>query len=552
MKASEEVQIRDLMGAVRRRGKLIFGTAGVVILAMYWIAMALPNQYTASATILVEPQSIDEKLITAGVRGSDLSERLGIMTAEILSRSRLSKLIDELDLYEEESRRMVRQEVVDLMRSHVSVEPVLSELEADQRNRKELEYNTFRIIFRSSSAETAAKVTNSIANDFINANIQERVQVSQRSLDFMDDSIKSLREGIVVIEADIKSVKSENAGSLPEDLEVNHRILQSTMAELRDAQRALDVAQSDQAFWKNQVIAAVSLTTPNDVTSPTFRRKALSLERSQLVSMGYTAKHPDLIRIDNELALLDQQIAEQQAKKEDESEGSDSYAEQNARSEERRAALRAEAAQSEVERLKGQLGTVQQRISATPVAAARLDELSREYAHLNASFQDFSARRQQAIVQASMERKQLGEQFRILEMAFAPVRPTSPNRTLLLVLGVMLGVGVGVAAGLMRESVDSSLHGINDLQEAAAIPVLASIPNIVTEFDRALRTRVLIRQGVAAVMVVVFCLLGGGLTYIWVNGAPGFLQSQDEAESGPTDNPVKGTGEKVGLPSGSL
>jgi len=552
MNATEEVQIRDLLGVIRRRGKLIVGTAGAVILTMYWIAMALPNQYTASSTILVEPQSIDEKLVTAGVRSSDLNERLGIMTAQILSRSRLSKLIDELGLYPEESKRMVRQEVVDLMRAHVSVEPVLSELELDQRNRKEVEFNTFRIIFRSASAELAAAVTNSIANDFINANIQERVQVSQRSLDFMDDSIKSLRDGIVVIEANIKRVKAESAGSLPEDLEVNHRILQSTMAELRDAQRALDVAQSDQAFWKNQVIAAVSLTTPNDVTSPAFRKKALAMERGQLISMGYTAKHPDLIRIDNELALVEREIVEQQEKGGSDEEGPDSYAEQNARSEERRAQLRAEAAQSEVERLKKQLELVQQRIAETPIAAAKLDELNREYSHLNASFLDFSARRQQAVVQASLERKQLGEQFRILEMGFAPVRPSSPNRTLLLVLGVMLGLGVGVAAGLMRESVDSSVHGISDLQEAAAIPVLASIPNIVTEFDRALRTRVLVRQGVAAMMVVVFCLLGGGLTYVWVNGAPGFLHSQDEAKRGAEGTPVKGTGDKADLPSGSL
>ena len=90
MDTGQSIQVSDLLGVVRRRGRLIVATAGAVILAMYWIAMALPNQYTASSTILVEPQSIDEKLVTAGVRSSDLNERLGIMTAQILRRASAS------------------------------------------------------------------------------------------------------------------------------------------------------------------------------------------------------------------------------------------------------------------------------------------------------------------------------------------------------------------------------------------------------------------------------------------------------------------------------
>ena len=63
MDAQQGIQVSDLYGLARRRGKVMAILAGSVILTMYWIAMALPNQYTSYATILVEPQSIDEQLV---------------------------------------------------------------------------------------------------------------------------------------------------------------------------------------------------------------------------------------------------------------------------------------------------------------------------------------------------------------------------------------------------------------------------------------------------------------------------------------------------------
>jgi len=351
MDGQQGLQLSDLFGIVRRRGKLMAVVAGSLILAFYWIAMALPNEYSSYATILVEPQSIDDQLVRSGVREGDLVERLGIMTARILSRQRLSRMIDKFNLYPDESKRLERQEVIDLMRSDVAVEPVLNELEVDRRARHTSEFNTFRIYYHSRDPETAAAVAQSIANDFFEANIKARMDVSQQSLDFMDDSIQSLTQQLVEIDSQIKEVKAANAGSLPEDLDTNQRILQVVTSQLRDARRALDVAQSDEAFWKNQVIAAVSLAGPGDSASPANRLKVLETELGRMRSLGYTDKHPDVASAMQEIAILRERI-ESGA---DEDEGSSSYAEQNAKSEQQRAHLRAAAAQQDIERLQAQL-----------------------------------------------------------------------------------------------------------------------------------------------------------------------------------------------------
>ena len=524
MHAQQGIQFSDLFGILRRRGKLMAAVAVAVILVAYWIAMALPNRYSSYASILVEPQSIDDQLVRSGIREGDLVSRLGIMTARILSRQRLSRMIDQFDLYAEESKRLERQEVIDLMRSDVAVEPVVSELAVDRRARRDAEFNTFRIYYHSQDPNTAAAVAQSIANDFFEANIKARMEQSQQSLDFMDDSIESLTQQLANVEARIKDVKDENAGSLPEDLDTNQRILQVMTAQLRDAQRALDMAQSDEAFWKNQVIAAVSLAGPGDAMSPATRLKMLETELGRLRSLGFTDKHPDVASTHQEIALLKERI-EKGADDEDES---DTYAEQNAKSEQQRAGLRAAAAQQEIERLQKQLDEVQARIAATPAVTEQLESLQRQYEHLSTSYRDFSARRQQAVVQANLERKQLGEQFRILEEAFPAPRPTSPDRLLILVVGTLLGLGLGAVAGLVAESTDHTVHQPRDLQRLAGLPVLATVPAILLEPDRVERTRRAVRQALAAAAVTFFCLVGGAATYLYVNGWRG-----GEAESAP-------------------
>ena len=90
-------QLADVWGFVRRRAKHMAVVAGVIALAAYWLAMALPNEYESSSMILVEPQSVSKELVEAGVPESDLNSRLHLMTAQILSRARLSRIIDELD-----------------------------------------------------------------------------------------------------------------------------------------------------------------------------------------------------------------------------------------------------------------------------------------------------------------------------------------------------------------------------------------------------------------------------------------------------------------------
>jgi succinoglycan biosynthesis transport protein ExoP len=524
----------DLFGAARRQARLIASVIGISVLAAYWISMALPNEYTAAATLLIEPQSVSEGLVEAGVAERGVNERLQIMTSQILSRPRLSRIIDELDLYPEKADQMRREEIINLMRENIHVTPVIPELQAAGSKKPE-EINNFIVAFTHGDAETSAAVAQRLANDFIQEHIAARVQLTQKSLEFISAEQSRITNSIQGVEQRIAQIKDQNSNRLPEDLPANQRMLERALGELRSAERQLDLARSDEAFWAHQATQAdVGSDAPRDDASPGRKLQLLELSLAEYNAKGFTEKHPDVLKVKQEMAEVRAQIAASQRQLEKDEKNEEaaipSPARQTAEAELDRAKLRVEAAEKEQERLRAQIDEIYARIAETPRVAERLDALTREHAQLNDSLRDFSRRQLEATVQAQLERRQLGEQFRILEAAYAPSEPSSPNRPLIIVLGLIAGVGMAGGIALVRESTDTSVHGARDLQSAVSIPVLASIPAIVLDSDRRARMRRNLRYAMASAVVVVFSLAGGAATYVFVNGQPGWLRSLTQGE----------------------
>jgi polysaccharide biosynthesis transport protein len=517
------LQISDLGGILRRRAKVVGATTLGVALLVYWVAMALPNVYTSYATVLVEPQAVAEELVKAGVAQSDINQRLHLMTAQILARPRLSRIIDELGLYKDESKYLLREEVIDLMRKEVRVEPVVPELEQKSARSREVTINEFRILYDNYDPIVARDVAQRLANDFIESHINGRVQTSQKSLEFIEGELDRLSKRVREVEGEIAQVKNDNAGTLPEELDANQRRLERVLGDLAMAQRNYDESASDEQFYNGQLAQAKALGTANDDASPARRLELLRLAISEYMSRGFTEKHPDVVNTRQEIALLEKAVK---------SDGTDSPRlnpiAQQTEAQARRSALRRAAAQTEIERLSQVGDEIQSQLNATPAVAKQLDALKIEYEHLFNTFQDFAKRHNEATVQAQLERRQLGEQFRVLEAAFKAPEPSAPNRALILILGAVFAMMVGMGVGVMFEALDTSPHDARQLQTRLSLPVLATIPAIWLESDRLRQRRTRTRTALATASVVMFALVGGAANYMWVNGAPRFLRARED------------------------
>jgi hypothetical protein len=272
-------------------------------------------------------------------------------------------------------------------------------------------------------------------------------------------------------------------------------------------------------------------------TSPVERMRALEIALAEYDARGYTDKHPDVIEAKAQLELLRVQV--ERAK--EEGNGAGSFAEHSAAANAERARLRWVHAQQEITALEKGFEEIQVLLAETHAVAEQLDALQREYRHLSQSYQDFSRRRLEAGVQADLERRQLGEQFRVLEAAFLAPAPTSPNRLMIVVIGAVFGLALGGGLGIVLEAADGSVHDARQLQQSLDLPVLASIPEISLEADRRRQRRVRIRTAALTSALVVFGLVGGAVNYWWVNGArSGAAAAEEQAPADTGDDVARG------------
>jgi polysaccharide chain length determinant protein (PEP-CTERM system associated) len=537
--------LADVVGIFRRRLRLMIAIAGSVILASIFVAAILKDEFTVYTTILVEPQSISRKLVETNEEEANVMNRLHLMTMQILSRARLSKVIDDLKLYQQESEEKTREEVIDMMRSRIHVEPVLPEIaDPELKRRMEIDVNTFRLYFRHDNAGVAAAVANRLSNDFIDEHIKERVQSSGDTADFVESELQRLATRLRELEAQIAQVKAQNAGSLPDDVFTNQRQIEQAFQSLSLASQRLGEAESDEAFYKQQATVARESgggagSQQSSVLTPSQRIQQVENQLGEMRGRGLTDRHPDVVAARAEIEQLRARAKSGESDADNEATPT-SVAEQQARAEAQRAALRVEGARKEVARLQDEMNKTQERLANTPRVAEQLDALEREYAQLGESFKDMSSKRLDAAVAANMERRQKGEQFRVLEPAYAPPSPTSPNRPLILALGLMVGIGAAAGLALLLDAADSSYHNARQLQSTLRIPVLTAIPSILLDPDRARVRRRNLRDAIAAVGVSGVVLASALVGYVVVNKPhwiPGRGEAQIEAPVAPVAPP---------------
>ena len=513
MDSEQGIQLDDLKHILQRRSRLVLVVVGAAVLVAIFVAAVLPDRYESRATLLIEPQTISTKLVEPNLSETELNSRLHLISMQILSRGRLSKVIDEFDVYPELEAEETREEIIERMRADISVVPVLSDLESRVGVRgADTEINTFQLGYRHRNRNVAAAVANRLANDFVEEHIKERAEMSGDTSEFIDAELQRVSARIADLEQKITTVKSLNVGRLPEDMPTNQNQQERLGENIRESQRELSIAESDEAFFGQQVLAGGSEDASPD--SPERTRETLQKFIDEGRARGLTDKHPDIIK-------LQQQMEQLEATDEGDTEVPLSLAQENAKAQQDRSGLRARAARAELARLDGLRQEVEARLAETPKVAEQLAAYQREYQHLFESYQQYSMKRLEAGVASDMESRQKGEKFRVLEAAIPSPKPASPNRPVILMIGAVLGLLAGSGLALLAEITDLSFHDARSLQSRLGIPVLAAVPPVVLESDRLFARTRRLRQAVAAGAVVSVVLVAS-LAGNWiVNGPPG-------------------------------
>jgi succinoglycan biosynthesis transport protein ExoP len=482
----------DLLLAVwsRRKWLAILAFAFPMSAAVSLITF-LPNIYRSTATVLVDRQQVPETFVRSTVT-SALETRLHTISQEILSRSRLDALIKRFGLYPDLRKRVQSEEVIERMRKDIRLEL----RSAEARGQREATV-AFTISYLGSDPGTVSLVTNTLASFYIEENLKARERQATGTAEFLKVQLGETKKRLDDQEQRVSEFKRRHLGELPQQMEANLATLERLHLQLRlnadNQTRAAErlLALSSQLAEAESFPSATYGAPGAPAAPPELPEARLARLKQELTGLRsqFSEKYPDVVRLQAEVAALEDQLAgakSQDAKAEEKPTAPRPVPPYVLRLKEALSAVETELRilKSEDKRLRDGIATYQARVENVPRREQEFRELSRDYDSTRELYQSLLKRYEEAQLAESMEQRQKGEQFRVLDPAVPNPEPAAPNRFRLLVMTLVGSLGLAVGAVVVAEQANPSFHAVDDLRAFSAVPVLVSIPRIMTEADR--------------------------------------------------------------------
>jgi polysaccharide chain length determinant protein (PEP-CTERM system associated) len=471
MNAVTDFNISKVLSTIRRRKILITCAFAVVSLLATYLATVLPNVYQSSALILVTPQRVPTSFVASTVT-VDLSERMQSITQEIMSRTQLEKIVQEFNLYQ---RAVVLEDRINLLRKSIKIE--------SRRN------NVFQLSFVSEDPEKAKQVTSRLASLFIEQNLNVREQQAQGTRSFINAEAERLRKELEEQEAIVSKYKAAHGYELPEQLDTNLRSLEQLRRGLEANNQRVTVLQERKGILQKQAVESDLPKT--DALSASFPNATVSLPQSVQLEMKkkeldsllqrYSNKHPDVIRAKKEIQALENENNDTVSSQPNSTKASNvNPVKQVLQTQMRDIDSEIKALDMQSEGLRNQIGVLQARVDNTPARGLALAKISRGYDITLRKYQDLLAKSLESELSENMEKKQKSEQFQILDPANLPIKPDRPNRLMIVLAGLAGGLVGGIGLAVFWDSLDSSFRSGEEIHAYVNVPLLATLPALVT------------------------------------------------------------------------
>lgn len=493
--------ILDLIQRILKSWWTVIAGASIGLAVAMVALNYVPRIYEARCVIFVAPQKLPKDFITLS-GGDDMGFRLNALESAVLSRNYLVDLIDELDRVAPNYERPQTEEQMER-----AVKGLQRRVEVLVRRSA----RTFHLTFQDEDPLVAATVVNTLAQRFINENVNYDERNISGNLATLEKLADAARQELQSREEAISRFRAAHVMALTASMPGNLKQLEQKEKEWDANQRSIERlgdqlsqlrAQRDQASFDSSVV--VPSVAPID--APTARLQQLRSELSAL-KLKYSAQHPEVSKkqfeldqfletyssssgidesgnpLDATLSPIDAQIASQQ-----------------------REIARLEASQV---KLKSEMATLNARVNQTPQNELKLQDMMRGMDPLRKRFDGTQAMVEGAKAAQLAIGAQQGEQFEVTEEAKVPRIPVQPKPMMIYGMGIIAGLVLFVAPMLIKRLLTPVITSEAALKEFARTPILFSIPRIpTTEGMRAEYWRRVKNIAFSGLSIVVLVLAG--------------------------------------------
>jgi uncharacterized protein involved in exopolysaccharide biosynthesis len=243
-------------------------------------------------------------------------------------------------------------------------------------------------------------------------------------------------------------------------------------------------------------------------------------EKADLLAR-YTPKYPDVVKIDEQIKETEALLAATEAP-EPTKDGTVQESSKPARPTERDSTIAQLKSQLEANRIEIQNGIAEQnqieshiaeyqrRLNLTPVREQQLADLLRGYDLSKQHYDDLLNKKTQSELATSLERRQQGQRFRIIDPPSLPTKPSNSVRVKISLAGLAAGIAVGLALAFLVETRDHSLRDEHELRRIFAFPLMLAVPLLLSKVEERTRSRAAVLEWLGGVTL---CLLIGATEF---------------------------------------
>jgi polysaccharide chain length determinant protein (PEP-CTERM system associated) len=477
---NRELTMDDYLAMLRRRVKVILIPALIAPIAGFLISYAFSPKYTSQSLVLVEEQKVPEGYVKPVVT-EDITQRIATMQQQVLSRKRLQPLIEKLKLKGKNT-----DDVIDEIRQNVSITPVVPDIAQAQRKRGQgTDVPGFFVNYTADNPRDAQAVCSELTSMMLEENLKAREQVAQGTTDFLARQVEEAKHNLDDLDSKLAVFKRQYMGQLPGDEDQNLKLLMGLNSQLDASTQSLNRAQQDRTYTQSLLSQQVAAwKSSQNETNPSSLEQQLTALQSQLISLQarYTEDHPDVIKTKADIAEIKRRLDDMNKAAAANPDNTDKAGVAEP-AEIRQLRLQihqydqtiAEASR-EQKRIKDQIGVYQGRVALSPAIEEQYKGLTRDYDTALKFYNDLLAKRSESEIQTDMERRQQGEQMRLLNPANLPDTPSFPVRWLFAAGGLGGGLALGLGLALWMELRDKAIRTDKDVEAVMDLPTLVSVP----------------------------------------------------------------------------
>jgi len=478
LESGETLDVRSYGRILRKRLPTILIVFLILFTAILIVTLKQKPVYRAQAMLEIQKENPDIPTIKElyeleSVSDAYLRTQYSILASESLARQVIDQLHLETlpefnsrkwwQLWPEPKKSSTKQvfamgekpESHDRELSQRVLERFEDRLTIDPINRSRL----VAVRFDSLNPELAARVVNTLAQDYIDQSLEARWQATQKTADWLSQQLVGVKARLEKSEDELQAYARRNGlVFLETDKGTSENVANQQMQQL---QEQLTKAQAER--YEKEALYRLVQTSEAGALPGVFENKLiqdlserlaeLKRELAQL-STTFNPDYPRVKEIQSQIDEIKTSLQEERHRAADRI-VNDYFA-----------AVRRE------NLVKQALEEQQQKVNLIAEKSVQYNILKREVDTNKQLYEGLLQQLKEAGISAGLR----ASNIRVVDPAEPPAKPAKPKKLLNLVVAVFLGLGLGVFAALFQERLDDTIKGDDDVQRLFGLPSLALIP----------------------------------------------------------------------------